>query len=169
MIIVLDTETTGTNPCKNSVIQIGAINFSDPNQKFQITFAPFKGAEITQEAEQVHKISKDTFNSLPKFEDGIKEFHGWITSFKTENTITMAGYNIAFDYWFLNTSFAKANLTNPFDFHLVDLYSIAFSKKLTSFGLVKICKELGLETLPAHDALNDAIMTRNALVKILQI
>lgn len=168
MIIVLDTETTGTDPWKNSVIQIGAVDFSNPENKFQMIFAPFEGAEITSEAEKTHKIKKETFQTLPKFEYGVKKFHDWLLSFK-QSPITMAGYNISFDYWFITKSFEKANLTNPFDFHLLDLYSIAFSINLREYGLTKICKALGVETLQAHNALNDAIMTRNALFKILQI
>ena len=169
-MIVVDTETTGTNPYKNSIIQIGAVDFYNPNLQFKLTFMPFDTAEVDPIAETIHKLSIKQLQSFDGFNNAITKFNEWVKNIgqRYENsTIRLGGYNIGFDFWFLKFSFDRVGIKMPFDFHLFDLYSISKAFGFPSLSVVGICNRLKLPVLPTHDALNDAIMTRNALFELL--
>src|SRR3989344_4491426 len=99
-MIVLDVETTGLNPEKNSLVSIGALDFYDPEDRFYEECRAWDGAEVWPEAllrngyteEEVRNPDKKTEADITL------NFFEWL---KSKNDITIAGQNCYIDLQFV--------------------------------------------------------------------
>ncbi len=176
-VICLDLETTGLDPAKSSIVSIGAVNMADFNEKFYTEFTPFPGAEINSESMKVHKLTLDYLYSTKRtHNEGLQKFYEWIdrqvnwvkpdsiTKVTEPPIFTPAGYCVAFDYYFLNYGFQKASISNPLDYHLLDLFAVYFGRTGKSSQLDSIARKLELPKNPnPHNALEDALITAKCL------
>jgi len=173
-MIVVDVETTGLRPEKNSIVSIGALDFSNPKNQFYKECRIWEGAEISDQALEINGFTKDEITSFnkPSLEETIKEFFSWV--FKIED-ITIAGENPGFDRDFLNNSFKRAGLDFYFGHRAVDLHSICYGhhikygkaiplvKNMTGLNLDKTLNYIGLFSEPKpHNALTGAKMEAEA-------
>ncbi len=178
-MLVVDMEATGLDPVKNSVISIGAVDFSDPTRKFYQECRAFDGAEINPEALAVNGFSeKDCFDPNKKsLEETMKIFYEWIQNTKGDKII--AGQNAFYDREILNNSFKRANINFAFHFRLVELHSVAYydmvkkglvppkKEGFSAFSLDKILNYVGLPEEPKpHNALTGAKLEAEAFSRL---
>ena len=58
-MLVIDIEASGTDPSKNSILSIGALDFDNPNNQFYDECRAWDGAHINDEALAVNGFTKE--------------------------------------------------------------------------------------------------------------
>jgi DNA polymerase III epsilon subunit-like protein len=125
-MIVVDVETTGLDERKNSIVSIGAVDFSSPRNQFYSECRIWDGAEIDQRALEINGFSvKDiTDLSKPSLEDAMRKFVSWAENIKD---VTLAGENVGkFDSRFLEASANMYGIKWIFGHRTFDLHSEAY-------------------------------------------
>ncbi len=127
-MIVVDVETTGLNPERNSIVSIGAVEFERPSNQFYQECRPWVGADISEEALKVNGFTLEQLSdpSRPSLYKTIGEFIDWVDSC---GELTLAGHNLSvFDALFLKSSMRIYNLGDkwPFGRRTVDSHSVCY-------------------------------------------
>jgi DNA polymerase III epsilon subunit-like protein len=169
-MIVIDIETTGTNPRQHAIITIGAIEFENPDNQFYSEAKVWEGAKIDEESLPIHGFSIAEITDKTKESQYIllKSFIDWFASIEDH---TPAGLHIGgFDLQFLEIAANRENLAWPLGKRSVDLHSLVFAhlhvynrdlytikNNHTDIYGNFIQKYCGLPTIPKpHNALTDA-------------
>ena len=167
-MIVLDTETTGLNPRKNSIVSIGAVDFFNPSNQFYAECRIWEGAVVDQFALQVNGFTLTQVTDAEKQTVGeaIAKFLAWV---KPITDKTIAGQNTSFDRDFLMVAARKFGINWDIGHRTIDLHSICYAHYLkhrtcpptkdgkTSLSLDAILNYVGLPAEPVpHIALNGA-------------
>ena len=107
-----DCETTGLNPKKNGILEIGCIiEANDVTEEFVIECCPFRTDEIDDKALKVNRISKDDlFKRQPPetaYQELISMLSKHIDRYNKKDKFFFFAYNAPFDYNFLREFFIK--------------------------------------------------------------
>lgn len=126
LMIVLDIETTGLDPEKHSIIEVGAIDYSNPMNIFNEKCQIWPGAEIDPEALSVNGFNVDEVNNpaILTQHELLVRFNDWISSIMDR---TIAGQNVDFDINFLTESCKRLNLPCGFGKRKVDQHSLVYA------------------------------------------
>jgi DNA polymerase III epsilon subunit-like protein len=178
-MIVIDVETSGTDPYKHSILSIGAIDFSNPERQFYQECQIEKDKEYTEEALGVNGFKREELNDPKKktLESVLNEFIVWIKPIKDK---TIGGHNVNFDASFLNYSFKKYNIGFSFGHRVIDTHSLVYASIISRGLNVPIKNEMtdinsdyvfNYVGLPAeskpHNGLNGAKMEAEALSRLI--
>src|SRR3989344_6944298 len=179
-MIIVDVETTGLDPSKNSIVSIGALDFSKPKSQFYQECRIFDGAEGSQKALEINGFSEEEIKNSNKktLESAILEFIKWAEDIDDK---TLAGENSSFDRDFLKASMERYGLRWEFGYRTVDLHSLGFAHYIkrgrippikdrrTAISLDKILGYVGMPEEPKpHNALTGAKMEAEAFSRLLQ-
>lgn len=178
-MVVLDIETTGLNPFKNAIVEIGALDFNNPSNQFYQKCRVFEGAEIDSVALEINgyddaQLLDSTRNSL---EELIISFIDWLNKIEDR---TIAGHNVDFDIAFLNESIKRYNIDFTFGFRKIDQHSLIYSHHLKSNKKIplknnvsnlngnKIMNYVGLPQEPKpHIGINGAKFEAEAMFRLI--
>ena len=124
-MIVLDVETSGVSPHKNSLLSIGAIDFQNPSNTFYEECRAWDGAHIDHAALAVNGYSMEqAIDPRKKLEaDIVRNFFDWVSK-ATDHTI--AGQNPFFDTGFLTAASERGGINFPLAHRIIDLHSITY-------------------------------------------
>ncbi len=175
-MIVVDVETTGLNPRKNSIVSIGAVNFEKPEEQFYGECRPWVGATVNDQALLINGFSREYLKNNKKSHNKlILEFAEWM-DIQIGNDI-IAGHNPFFDTSFLFYSYNKCKIIPTFRHRIVDLHSICYAKILKNIELKNntnrltsnaIFNYVGLDDEPnPHNGLMGAKMETEALSRLI--
>ncbi len=178
-MIILDVETTGTEPNKHSLVSIGAIEFENPSNRFHAECRAFEGAKVMAESllviglteQEIHDSAKKTEKEI------VEEFLVW---FDTCQEQTIAGQNPSFDRDFIKAAAERNHLNTHIAHRTIDLHSVCYFHALRR-GIVPPIKKrhsgmnsdfimsyVGIIGEPKpHKALNGAIYETEAFSRLL--
>ena len=124
-MIIVDVETTGIDPSKHSILSIGAIDFSNPESRFEIECSAFPGAESEPEALMITGHTRESIfdPTKPSEAEAITKFTEWTRGVPDH---TVAGQNCYFDLEFLHAAAHRIHLDLSLPKRIVDLHSIAW-------------------------------------------
>jgi len=173
-VLWLDTETTGVDPVKNSIIQIAGIVEVDEVaiDRFSIFMQPFPGAEIEPEALVVSGTTLEKLETYKSFALGMDRFkcklEENIDKFSKTDKFILAGYNIGYDAGFLRQAFLHVgdNFFGSWFFSCnLDVMTyvaedVKRGARYESHSLGSVCAVNGVCLECAHDALADIAATR---------
>ena len=178
-MIVLDVETTGLSPDKNSLVSIGAIDFDNPSDRFYQECRIWEGAEIDPIAllingyqiEDLHNPSKKTEGQI------VKEFLDWL---ENKTSITIAGENCYFDMYFVEAAAKRVGDERTLPKRIFDQHSVAYfhmlKRKLnppiknsrSALNSDAIMEYVGLPPEPKpHIAINGALWEYEAIYRLI--
>jgi DNA polymerase III epsilon subunit-like protein len=173
-MLVVDVETTGLTPHRNSIVSIGAIDFTDPTRRFYAECQPWDGAEIDAGALAANGYTKEQLldPDRPLLSDVMKQFVTWAG--QTDDQ-TIGGQYITFDLGFLRDSAKRCNLDWWPRHRSIDLQTVAyvhFLKRGTmppaSLTLDVIAIYVGLPAEPKpHIASNGAAWEAESLARLI--
>ena len=133
-MIILDVETTGVNPIKNSIVSIGAIDLNNPFNMFYGECRVWEGAEINPEALEVNGFTLDdvTYRNKYSLEELTIKFIEWLNKVKNS---TIAGHNVGFDAGFLRDSIQRVKLKGydiqaNLGYRTIDLHSETYTNHM---------------------------------------
>lgn len=160
---VIDTETSGSIPVMDRIIEIGAIIIKGGEivDKFETLIDP--GILIPTDITQFTGIDSNMVKGKPSFTDIADKFKEFIGG-----SIFVA-HNIDFDWGFVNEEFKRSGhkpLTNP------KLCTVKLTRKvfpgLPRYRLGDLSETFGLGLERAHRALDDSTATGRLLMKNLE-
>lgn len=175
-----DLETTGLEPDRNDIVQLGAIMETGDNEvhEFNEFCQPFNFDTVSIDALRVNGRTMEELRSFQTPQEMFKKFIAFLRPFISKNPrerITLIGQNIiAFDNPFLKRFFVKNRYPDGFNrlfnYQFVDTLSLnyvmrrkGFMPENQSISLEKVGAFYGIETAKAHDALEDVRRTRKML------
>lgn len=155
--VVFDLETTGLEPDKHEIIEIGAIRVnrdSDVHDTFQVLIKPTK--KIPKKITQITGITQDMVEGEGEpLESALRSFHSFIED------LPLVTFNAEFDMAFLHIAASQHQLTisNPVSCAL-KMARRAWPKR-KSYRLSDLARDGGLSGEGAHRSLED---TKRALI-----
>ena len=148
-LIVLDTETTGVEARKDSIIEIAAVKLSNGEvvDRFQTLVKPETPLSVTVSV--LTGIKPEELATTPDIKTAGAEF------LKFAGDLPIAGHNISFD-----TDFLKAQGIDP-PGHSLDTLDLAITllPKLPFHSLQFLANYYQLKNQPSHRAMNDVLAT----------
>lgn len=167
-IVVFDCETTGLDPKNDEILSIGAVKIRGDriltDEAMHLYVKPEQG--IDHKSIAIHQIRHCDLKDALEPKEAIDRFLEFIGNRK------LVGYYLEFDVAMINKYIKKMyGITLPnFQVEVSELY---YEKRIHAIpqGNIDlrfdtILKTLSLPKLPAHDALNDAVMTAMMYLKL---
>ncbi len=172
-LLFLDLETTGLNPGQHEITEIGALLVSQPDwqviKTYQAKTLPTHLETATPEALQIGHFDAATWEKegrpLKQALEELSEFG---------QAAVLAGFNVTFDWAFLQMAFNEFELPDPFYYHRFDVMSSAFTMLygrdgMSRFSLSECCRFFGITNKNAHTALADAEATYELFVGLMNL
>ncbi len=146
-MIILDLETTGTDPRKHAIIDFAALDFNKPDYIFHQPVRFWSEAEIQQEALDYNgfTLAEITSNSRPPIKQVLSDFLKWWQPIEDR---TFAGQNPDFDVDFLKTNLRRCGFKTPISHRKLDQHTLAY------FTLFKLKQPIPLEEKTHQSKLN---------------
>lgn len=167
MWLVVDTETTGLDPKRHSILSFGCVLLHEDLETqlgaFEVDILPI--GEIDPQALKINKIQISAITHTR--ESAIQEFLTWLDTVDViGKTVSLVGHNVPFDQQFLNQ--LPFDWNTLFDRRVLDVKVIAaflqlvgLDTKSTSLSALveQFVTDSEIRQLPAHRALNDCQRT----------
>jgi len=179
-ILWFDTETTGTSPKENGIIQLAALVEIKGViiDQILLEMKPFEGDVIEEEALEVHGISVEKIAGFMDPQRAYRmliDFMGkHVSKFDRADKFYPAGYNVKFDIDFLASFFKKCHdkyLGSWINWRYLDplpvLHWLEYTGKISlpNYKLSTVCEHFGI-TINAHDSLSDIIASREVAAEV---
>ncbi len=128
-MIVVDIETTGTNPREDFLVSIGALDFFNPHNQFYGECQVPHGAVISPTVRAIIGFSDEELCADDKQSPKalLAEFLQWTSSAGHK---ILAGHNTSFDRDFLIATAQRENIEWPFGYRTLDLHSLGYAHML---------------------------------------
>lgn len=153
--VAVDTETTGLNPWKHELLEIGAARFTlqGIQEEFQVLIRPEH--KIDPRSRAIHNISNEEIEEHGKeLGESLEAF------FRFVGSDPLVFHNAPFDASFIHLAASKSGLAVPAVSYYDNLYlSRSHFPSRKSHSLEVLRKDLKIESGPAHRALSDAVAT----------
>ena len=178
-MLIVDLETTGVDPSKNSIVSFGAIDFLHPERTFYVECRPWNGAIIDPDALEVNGFTQEQIMDENKktLYEAMNEFITWVGQSERQ---TLAGHNFGFDWAFLKATADIYNMSWKPHKRIVDLHSICYidflkrheepplKDKRTDLSFNKVLNYVGLPDEPKpHNALFGAKAAAESFSRII--
>ncbi|MFM2357713.1 MAG: hypothetical protein RJA61_450 [Candidatus Parcubacteria bacterium] len=178
-MIVLDVETTGTDPLKHSLVSIGAVDFDKPERQFYEECRIFEGAHVMEEALVVNGMTHEQITDSQKKSDKeiIEDFLKWV---EESDNHTFGGLNHHLDLYFIHMAALRNHIDFAWPKRIVDLHSVSYAhmaqrglqiplkNKHTDISGDTTMKYVGIPTEPRpHIGLNGAKWEAEALSRLI--
>ena len=151
--IAVDVETTGLNPARDRLLEIGAARIL--NGKVEETYQTFidAGVEVPERITELTGITDEMRLSGKRPEQAIPEFLEFC------GELPILGHNVSFDFGFLKQAAVNQGLT--FEREALDTLKIArkLLPDLPSRRLPDLCAYYQVDPGNSHRALDDALST----------
>jgi DNA polymerase-3 subunit epsilon/ATP-dependent DNA helicase DinG len=157
--VALDIETTGTDPQRDAVIEIGAVRFSLRRVESDWSTLINPGRNIPESITQLTGITNEMVRSAPRLEQVLQELAEFV------GDAVIVGHNIRFDLSF----FERYHLF-PYS-PVVDTYELAavLFPSARRYSLGALSQMLGIPLPPGeeyHRALTDARITQSLFLRL---
>lgn len=174
--VVLDTELTGLDSRRDSIVSIGAVRMAGGRILMGDTFYRMvkPETELTSESVVIHEITPSDVDDMPGVDAALSE----LTYFLGDAVIV--GHFISLDMSFINRGM-KRHFGKTLDNKIIDTLSVHewLKKEAKGFGrhfddnvenkdLFTIAKQYKVEVNGAHNALKDAFITAQIFQRLLR-
>jgi len=172
--LAFDTETSGLDPVKHRILQLGAIivddNFNEISKgHMKLSLTDQEWLDADPGALKINGATKETWiPSHSSNEVSLQNFYDWIYKYMGDQVkhFSLLGYNIYnFDIPFLKELIQRYNKPWIFGFfhldimHLVRLWVLVTKSQLDSLKLKVACEHFGIPITNHHESLADVEAT----------
>ncbi len=163
--VVFDTETTGLDPLRDELVQLGAVRVVNGRilrgETFDALIDP--GRPIPPESTKIHGITDEMVAGRPPAALVVARFAGF-----ARDSVLVA-HNAAFDLAFLRRFESEAGVR--FDHPVLDtlLLSAVLHEDIEDHSLDGIAGRLGIAVRARHSALGDALATAEVFVRLIEL
>lgn len=169
-LVFVDLEFSGLN-LNNEVIEIGCVVVDQKTFEIKKEWLDkIKPEEIKKADPNSLKIvgySKEEWKNALSLRDAMLKFN------KIAKGGVLVGYNVAWDFLFLEKSFFELGIKPAFHWQIIDVLSMVFEKfyknsSIKGFRMKEIEKFLGIKHGVWHNPLDDAKATYEIFLKIIK-
>jgi len=169
VFVAFDLETTGLDPRKDHIVEIGAVKFdkNGPVARYSVLINP--GVPMPPEAEKINKISDEMLKGKPSLDEVLPDFLRFIDG------TALAAHNAPFDCGFINEKLKKSPgnpgaISRISPFPVIDTLILAreLFPGLRSYSLQNLAGELRIKPTLAHRAEDDARLCMEILVRCME-
>jgi DNA polymerase-3 subunit epsilon len=157
--IVLDTETTGLDPARDRVVEIGCVelvNHIPTGRHFHVYLNPER--DMDEDAFRVHGLSDTFLKSQPKFIEKADEFLAFI------GDAPLIAHNAGFDMGFLNAELERIRVPSIRN-EVIDTVTIARDLNPGArVSLDALCKHYGIDN--SRRTLHGALLDSEILAEV---
>jgi len=155
-LVSLDLETTGLDPRKDEIIEIGAVRFNGSRVEAEFQTLVNPGRPIPPEIIRLTGISNEMVCNAPPLQAVLAQ----LVDFVGDSPVV--GHNVQFDLGFL----IHANVLQYVQ--TIDTYELAATVMplASRYNLGGLCQQLSIPLQNAHRALNDARMTHHLYLNL---
>jgi len=170
-MLVVDIEASGTEYSKHSIVSIGALDFSNPTNRFYEECRIWEGAHIMDGALEVNGFTEEQITDQNKMTEEaiVTKFLDWSENLDDR---TLVGQNPSFDRDFLKAGAERAGLNWTLAYRTIDTHSLCWmhiiksgeappvniEHKRSALNLNAILNYCGIPTEPdPHNALTGAL------------
>jgi DNA polymerase-3 subunit epsilon len=161
----IDTETTGLDPDRHELIEIGGliVRASDPSdittyeviEEFEYKIKPERIQDANPQSLKVTQYEASKWTEGRTLAEVIQD-----VAVKTKDAV-MVAHNVAFDSAFLEKAFRTTGITNTMHYHRLDTVSMAYAilrakGEVDRLSLHALCEHFGVIQNGEHAALPDA-------------
>lgn len=152
-VVVLDFETTGFDPMRNDIIQIGAIKFEKAKMIDQFARYARASHPIPQRITEITGITDEDVEDAPPIKESLIQLRDFISDY------TLVAHNASFDLKFLIENFRRFDISYP-PLKVIDSLTIArkYIHETRNHKLTTIKNFLRMEA-QSHDAIEDCRVT----------
>ena len=162
-IVVLDFETTGLQPTKDRVIEIGAVKLFQGSIVDSFGMLVNPGISLPKKIVEITNITDQMLRNAPKAEEAIPQLMAFM------GDCPISAHNAKFDIAFLNAELARLGMAHTVPVLDTLVLSRKILPELKTFRLQSVCKRLGVSLKGAHRAVNDAEATAKCLGRMIQM
>lgn len=177
-MIVIDVEASGVSPEKDSLVSVGAVDFTNPKNRFYEECRIWDGAHIENEALAVNGFTREQITDQKKKTDKevVIAFLAWLEQAKEK---TIAGHNPSFDRDFLQATAHRYHINWPLAHRTIDLHSICYFDMMkhgvpcpnihghSALNLDAVLRYVGIPEEPKpHNALTGALVETEAFGRL---
>lgn len=173
----IDLETTGLNPDKHEIIEIGCLVVRQPQiaggnfeviDELDLKVKPTHLERAEPEALRINGYNDADWLFAVELPQALSALAG-----KTDNAI-MVAQNVTFDWSFLHRAFETTGVQNRMHFPKIDLISIAFGKlyndpRIERYNLRELARFFNIENERAHSAMSDIRATFEIYKKLITL
>lgn len=155
-IVALDLETTGLDPQKDTILEIGAVRFNGHRIEDEFSTLVNPRRQIPAFISQLTHITDDMVRNAPLLEEVLPELEAFV------GNTPIVGHNVRFDLSFCQ----KAGLFYSNEW--LDTYELAavMLPTATRYNLGSLGQSMGIILPASHRALDDAKVTHAALLQL---
>ncbi len=156
--VALDLETTGLDPQRDAIIELGAVRFRDGQILDRFSQVVNPGRPIPKAIQQLTGISQAEVDAAPPLSRVASRFRAFV------GDAPIVGHNIGFDIAFMraNDLYNYNPLIDTFELALITLPG------LPSYKLGRVAEALGVSLENAHRAYDDAEASMHIFVGMLR-
>ncbi|MCC6290612.1 3'-5' exonuclease [Candidatus Nomurabacteria bacterium] len=174
----IDLETTGLNPVKHEILEIGCLVVrpidDSPRPQWEVVdelemkVKPTRLESAEPEALRVNGYNEGDWLFAASLEQAMKTLCEKIAD------TTVVAQNVAFDWSFLESAFSATGVQPKVFYHKMDLPSMVYGKlhhkpELQKVSLWALSQYFGIKNENAHTALADARTTFEIFKKLLEL
>lgn len=154
--IALDLETTGLNPARDRILEIGAVKIEDGNETETYQVLVDCGMRIPERITQLTGISNEMMEEAVRVGRAVKTGEAVSNLLEFCRDLPILGHNILFDYSFVKRQ--AVNQGTTFDNYGIDTLKIArkFLPELPGRSLGELCRYYEIRQEVRHRAQDDA-------------
>lgn len=172
-VLFLDLETTGLNPGMQEISEIGAVLVSQPGWQVVRSYEA-KVLPTHLETAQPEALEISHYDPAIWAKEGRPLKQALEELSDIGQGAILAGFNVTFDWAFLQTSFNLVDLPDPFYYHRYDVMSSAYTmlyhrNEFKKFSLSECCRFFGITNTKAHSALSDAQATYEVFLGLMKL
>ncbi len=164
--VALDLETTGLDPDRDAILEIGVVRFRTSLDGGHITGRVLDkwstlinpGRPIPLHIQQITGITEQDVRRAPRFSQIIGRLRRFVGHYP------IVGHNIGFDMGFLQSH--RLTLSNP----TVDTFELAsiLMPHANRYSLIKLGESFDLDDQGTHRALDDALAAQSLFIALLE-
>lgn len=147
-MLIVDVEASGTEYAKHSIVSLGALDLSNPSNRFYEECRIWDGAHVMDEALVVNGFTKAQITD-PKKQSEADLIHAFLHWSQSVGERTLGAQNVSFDRDFLRAAAMRAGHTEwPFSYRTIDVHTLAWMH-MVNHGL-----QPPIDPLKHHSALD---------------
>ncbi len=170
-LVFIDLETTGVNPLRHEILEVGCLVANGETfkkiEEYNAKVKPIHIETADPEALKINGYSPERWGEAKELKEAIERLA------KIAPGGIISGWNISFDWSFLERAFANFRISHGFDYHKLDVQSIAYSKlygkgEVKKLGLRPVASYFGIKLAEIHGAEEDIQMTYEIFKKLMK-
>lgn len=176
-LAIIDLETTGFDPRKHEIIEIGCVVVDEMTleviDQFDMKIKPEYIEDADPGAFKVNGYNEEEWKDGITLHQAMMQLYERLVPVPGEKCLFMS-YNVTFDWGFFQQALYKTGLPDPFNYHRLDLLTMAYCKiphsKMQSWRLKSVCAYLRIVPEPKiHRGANGALKAYEVYKKLVAL